>query len=328
MSYHHSNRVIEHPEAPELVGLTPLARLVLLTIAQKINPKDPRKYRFSAETLAYFTGASENACQRAAKALVEAGVLSAERDRARQANLYTLLLECPEDCPRKRHHYTPKELSERLSMSPLNDDLEQLRGDDLDPMPPLNEGTIYKQLINNLKTTNKQTVKAHSKRQPSFSFSEFEKILYETVDEADTYDHTAVANDPERAYEIALKRITEEATKRPVNSPSGLIRRIYITNPRSLLGGLPGTKPSNPDFKGEALADRKPATREQYLETIAYYCENLGIDYETELAASTKDTELWIAFTKGNLSLPLIVQTYNRGKSADEWIAPEGVGLY
>jgi hypothetical protein len=117
MAYQQANRVLEHPEAPALENLSLLARQILLVIALKTNPTNPEKMRFSNAHLAYLTGATENAVQRATKALIECGAVSGHRERPRAATVYTLLLECPSDCTRKRNHYTALELKQRRSMT-------------------------------------------------------------------------------------------------------------------------------------------------------------------------------------------------------------------
>jgi len=335
MAYQQANRVLEHPEAPELANLSLLARQLLLVIALKTNPTNPEKMRLSNAHLAYLTGATENAVQRATKALIECGAVSGKRERPRAATIYTLLLECPPDCSRKRNHYTPLELKERRSMTqsesvlePSKEVIESVISEGLSPLKVVTNKQLTNKQINKL---NKQTVEfAERKRNSDFSLGEFVKLLdeYDYPAGADLEAFSAITNNPERAYEIALLRIEQTRAKKPVNRPNGLIKAILWNNPRSLLGGLPGTKPRNPDFI--APEPERELERRDYLDDVWHLCAYLDIDYDEALATSTMENpdnpgkkipvervlrKHWAA---GTLSPEIVARIYNQVCDPDE----------
>jgi hypothetical protein len=148
-----------------------------------------------------------------------------------------------------------------------------------------------------------------------FSYFEFLKILHSS-DPTDGLQE-AIYQNPERAYEVALKLIDQVAAKEPVSDPVALIRWYYQTKPKALLGGAPGTNPRNPDFKREALA----VERGDYYEDIWHLCAYLEIDYEP--IATTKlyhpETGEQMAgerflrghWVKGTLSPQIVAWAYN-----------------
>ena len=192
MSLHHYQRFISHIDPK---SLTPAEFAVALVIANGINPKDPSKMRFSNAYLAEMTPFNENTCQRATKGLVEKGLFSGSRDRARQATLYTLLVECPAEC-KQQTHYTPKEHGERRNLSTI-ESVEKLNNS---TPRPLTNGL----LIETIETieNNKKLVEVHSEPVSVFDFSmaEFQQILdYSTED---SNEHSAVHEHPEQALSL------------------------------------------------------------------------------------------------------------------------------
>jgi hypothetical protein len=314
VSLHHYQRLVSHIDPK---SLTPAEFAVALVIANGINDKDPSKMRFSNSYLAEITPFNENTCQRATKGLVEKGVFSRSRDKARQATLYALLVECPAEC-KKRTHYTAREHGERRYLSTFESAKELTNN----TPRPLTDGL----LIETIETieNNKKLVEVHSEPLSvvvDFSMAEFQQILdYSTED---SLDHRAVMSDPERAYQIALIRIANTRAKQPVTSPKGLIKRIYETNPKSLLGGLPGTQPRNPDFVAVARRSQplEPFTdRRGYLELVTELCADLGVNYELEFGNSVRDRELRSKHLEGRLNLHAVRDAYNAVREPSDYL--------
>lgn len=344
MAYQHSNRVIEHYDNPILATLTNYEARVLYVIAQKIHRSNPTKMRFSGSHIADLTQSGQRVAQRALAALVAKGALVAIGERSpRQAYAYAIApaLDCPTDCRRLKQHYTPAELverRERLSealpegdLAPVDYDLSVVTNEPKEAVRYDLSVVTNKELINNSINNNKKPSEfAERKTRVDLSFAEFEKVLFDTagLPGYDSNDHDLVLENRYKAYEVALLVISDyETTNRPVDKPKEFIKRVYGKSPRRLLAGAPGAKPRNPDFI-ERDRDTSHLTYQDYVVAAISLCEPLGIDYNTDLAATTKEQELWKAFRAGKLTNDLIARAYNSYREPGDWIQPESMNLY
>ena len=165
MTFHHFNRLIKHwehtrkPEGASLAWgsreryekLAPSSVALGQLVASHLNLVT-NTFQISNKTLQKETGFSKETITKALAELVAWGILQRTRVNKEKPYLYSLLVECPEDCERFEEHYTPSELVTlpKKQATPLPREQETPQ-----PKKQARAGLINRELIEINKETNR-----------------------------------------------------------------------------------------------------------------------------------------------------------------------------